>query len=272
MKFLKVTASKYIGPEGYTLRKSRDGLFSIFKDNVITKWGTDFATVRSAENFLDRHDYIHASADTLPISDDDIDFIQLAYAPIFADLKLSKNTEGSYKVVVASKKKLFEDASSLICELDKLSGSIFASVTYRGTEFRGKKLDYIIAKKSKGGAGGAASRLKKGSGDYQKDERRKTPQEIARNLIRVKSSNVWAYGIEIKDRKDKVGDVYVQFKGKNGGPQDVYVYYDVPILLWRKVLSAPSKGNAVWRLLRNDFYYSKLTGDKRGKLPNAINH
>ena len=98
-------------------------------------------------------------------------------------------------------------------------------------------------------------------------------KDITKSMVRVKSSNVWSYAINIRDRHDPVGDVYVQFKGDHGGPGDVYVYYDIPIRVWKKILSATSKGHAVWQYLRNNSNgYSKLTGDKRGKLPNAINH
>ncbi len=97
-------------------------------------------------------------------------------------------------------------------------------------------------------------------------------KDITRSMVRVKSSNVWAYNINVKDRKSNVGDVYVQFKGPRGGPDDVYVYYDVPTNVYRKIVTAPSKGHAVWQYLRNKYLYSKLTGDKRGKLKNAINH
>lgn len=92
------------------------------------------------------------------------------------------------------------------------------------------------------------------------------------NLVRVKSSNLWSYGINIKNRGDNTGDLYIQFKGKTGGPGDVYMYYDVPIKLYRRMISAPSKGHFFWEFIRNAFKYSKLTGDKRGKLKNAVNH
>lgn len=287
MKFYKVTASKYIGTDGYTLRKGRDGSFSIFKDSVITEWGTSFTTVRSAENFLERHDYIHASIDKLPISKDDLEALKEIYN--FKEIKPGLFKAGNLKLIVPDDfntshqvmlesstkniKRTISCADTLFRTLDKIGvDSVFASVVYRGTDLRDSDLDYIFAKKSRGGAGGATSRLKQGSGDYEKQKRR-TPQEISRNLIRVKSSNVWAYGVEIKDRKDKVGDVYVQFKGKNGGPDGgLYVYYDVPITIWRRILSYPSKGAAIWKFLRNNYMYSKLTGDKRGRLPNAINH
>lgn len=96
-------------------------------------------------------------------------------------------------------------------------------------------------------------------------------REIAKNMVRVKSSNVWSYNINIREYGDDTGDVYVQFKGDKGGPGDVYVYYDVPVNVYRRWHSAPSKGHYFWRYIRNNFKYSKLTGDKRGKLANAIN-
>lgn len=96
-------------------------------------------------------------------------------------------------------------------------------------------------------------------------------RDLSKNLVRVKSSNLWAYTISIKDNKSKVGDVLCQFKGKNGGPGDIYMYYDVPVSLWRKWLTAPSKGHFFWQYIRNNFYYRKLTGNKKGVLKNAIN-
>lgn len=96
-------------------------------------------------------------------------------------------------------------------------------------------------------------------------------KDLSKNLVRVRSSNVWSYGLNIKDRKDKTGDLVVQFKSKNGGAGDVYIYYDVPIVVYRRWQSAPSKGHYFWVYIRNNFKYSKLTGDKRGKLANAVN-
>lgn len=95
-------------------------------------------------------------------------------------------------------------------------------------------------------------------------------KDLASNLSRVKSSNIWSYGFNMKDRHDKKGDIVVQFKGKHGGPGDVYIYYDVPFIVYRRWQSAPSKGHYFWMYIRNIFKYSKLTGDKRGKLKNAI--
>lgn len=96
-------------------------------------------------------------------------------------------------------------------------------------------------------------------------------KNLAQNLVRVRSSNVWSYGINIRDRKDKTGDVIVQFKSKNGGAGDIYIYYDVPKNIFNRWQSAPSKGHCFWVYIRNNFKYSKLTGDKIGKLENAIN-
>ena len=96
-------------------------------------------------------------------------------------------------------------------------------------------------------------------------------RDITKNMVRVRSSNMWSYTINVKQMGDDTGDVYVQFKNANGGPGDVYVYYDVPIRIYRKWLSAPSKGHYFWVYIRDNYKYSKLTGDKRGKLKNAVN-
>lgn len=98
-----------------------------------------------------------------------------------------------------------------------------------------------------------------------------TTRDIAQHIVRVRSSNVWGYNINIRKNGDRTGDVYVQFKGNQGGPGDIYVYYDVPVSVYRKWVVAPSKGHFFWANLRNNFKYSKLTGDRRGKLANAIN-
>lgn len=97
-------------------------------------------------------------------------------------------------------------------------------------------------------------------------------RDVSKNMVRVKSSNIWSYCIDIKNRGDKFGTVYVQFKGKEGGPNGgLYRYYDVPIKLWRQWIGANSKGHFFWKNIRNAFKYSKLDGDRRGKLPNAVN-
>ena len=96
-------------------------------------------------------------------------------------------------------------------------------------------------------------------------------KDITNNLVRVKSSNVWSYGINIRNNGDRTGDVYAQFKDKNGGPGNIYVYYDVPIEVYRRWVTAPSKGHYFWLYIRNNYQYAKLTGDKRTKLRNGVN-
>lgn len=96
-------------------------------------------------------------------------------------------------------------------------------------------------------------------------------RDLSAKLSRVKSSNLWSYAFDIKDAKDKFGTMLIQFKGTKGGPGDIYQYFDVPVNLWRRFISAASKGHFFWVYIRNNFKYRKLTGDKRGKLPNAVN-
>lgn len=96
-------------------------------------------------------------------------------------------------------------------------------------------------------------------------------RDLTSNMVRVKSSNIWSYSMDIQNAGDDTGDVVVQFKGTKGGPGDIYIYYDVPVVVYRRWHTAPSKGHYFWVNIRNHFKYSKLTGDKRGKLPNAIN-
>ena len=98
-------------------------------------------------------------------------------------------------------------------------------------------------------------------------------QTVKNILNRVKSSNVWAFGMDRDsiNTEDDTGDLVVQFKNKTGGPGDIYIYYDVPTALYRKWVTTPSKGAWFWKNIRHRFFYSKLTGNKRGVLPNAIN-
>lgn len=95
-------------------------------------------------------------------------------------------------------------------------------------------------------------------------------QELSNKLLRVKSSNVWAYAFQPKT--SDFGDMLMQFKGERGGPGDKYIYYGVPTKLWQKLVAAPSKGHAFWKWIRNNpkIRYAKLTGDKRTHLPNGL--
>ena len=95
-----------------------------------------------------------------------------------------------------------------------------------------------------------------------------TTQDFVKKLARVKSSNVWSYAFQPKD--ERVGDMLMQFKKKDGGPGDIYIYYNVPTKLWQRFVAAPSVGHFFWANVRNVFTYAKLTGDKRTHLPNGI--
>lgn len=104
---------------------------------------------------------------------------------------------------------------------------------------------------------------------HDNSRRNKTStQDFVKKLARVKSSNVWSYAFQPKT--DKIGDMLMQFKRKDGGPGDIYIYYDVPSKIWQRLVAAPSKGHAFWELIRNIYTYAKLTGDKRTHLPNGI--
>lgn len=109
----------------------------------------------------------------------------------------------------------------------------------------------------------------KGFNRHDTSKRNKTTtQDFVKKLARVKSSNVWSYAFQPKD--EKLGDMLMQFKRKDGGPGDIYIYYNVPTKIWQRLVAAPSKGHAFWALIRNVFTYAKLTGDKRTHLPNGI--
>ena len=87
-------------------------------------------------------------------------------------------------------------------------------------------------------------------------------------MIRCKSSNVWGYSYE--PGNDGFGTMYIQFKDANGRAGDVYAYYDVPSKVYQRWVGTGSKGHFFWQFIRNQFQYAKLTGDKKGVLPNAV--
>ena len=96
-------------------------------------------------------------------------------------------------------------------------------------------------------------------------------RDITKNMVRVKSSNLWSYAINQRNTQDRTGDVYVQFKGRNGGPGDVYVFYDVPVNIYKRWAGASSKGHYFWQYIRGKFRFAKLTGDKRTKQKGGVN-
>lgn len=104
-----------------------------------------------------------------------------------------------------------------------------------------------------------------------RNKRKQSSRDITKHMVRCRSSNVWSYAFDI-DQDSNEGTMYVQFKNAMGGAGDIYRYYEVPLKIYQKFVAAPSKGHSVWKYLRNNFSYSKLTGDKRGKLKNAVNY
>jgi hypothetical protein len=103
-----------------------------------------------------------------------------------------------------------------------------------------------------------------------RNKRKKTSRNITDHMVRCRSSNIWSYAYDIENGEN-VGTMYVQFKNSTGGPGDIYRYYEVPLKIYRKFVAAPSKGHSHWKYIRHKYLYSKLTGDKTGKLQNAVN-
>ena len=68
------------------------------------------------------------------------------------------------------------------------------------------------------------------------------------SLVQVESSNVKAIGYDADTRR-----LLVQFK-KSG----LYQYEDVPGVVYHSFLTAPSKGQFVWRQLRGHYPYTKI--------------
>ena len=68
------------------------------------------------------------------------------------------------------------------------------------------------------------------------------------------SSNVSAFAYDPANRMR-----YVKFLSKDGGPEPTYVYYDVEAGVYDQFFAAPSKGKAVWQLLRDRYEYARLS-------------
>lgn len=218
--------------------------------SVIPSWQNGFECIEAAKHFIKKHKNL--SAEKAGMSREDIQFLidtygfkqnpemlELRTGNQFITLKPYMNrVQMNVQDSRSSSAYEYESIDDLTAELDKVieATQVIASSKVQTVAF-------IFA---------ASSR------------------EIAKNMVRVKSSNVWSYTLDVKSNKDNTGTLYIQYKNKNGGPGDVYCYYNVPIKLWRRFISAPSKGNFVWRFIRNTFLYSKLTGDKRTHLKNGI--
>lgn len=100
---------------------------------------------------------------------------------------------------------------------------------------------------------------------------KRNSRDVTNHMVRCRSSNVWGYAFEIDPDAD-FGTLYMQFKNATGGPGDIYRYYEVHYKVYQKLVATPSKGHYFHKYIRNKYQYSKLTGDKRGKLPNAVNY
>lgn len=255
LKFIQASRNTFVSASDYRLVKSSDS-YHLTKSDRLVKWEPlgGFQSVKAAEEFLNARDYENATVDKIGISTDDFAYVLEAYnfknkdenrwiAEVDDTILILDATEDEFilneQTGNETTAKSFDNVSDLILELD----SFFSDEDiYSSKSIIIKAITAAI-----------------------------NTRDLAQNLVRVKSSNVWAYGMNLRDRKDKTGEVVVQFKGDKGGPGDIYIYYDVPLVVWRKWLSATSKGHYFWMYIRNTYAYSKLTGDKRGKLPNAIN-
>lgn len=241
-----------------------DSKFYVKMGTQIPEWqGDGFESVTDAEDFLNKYDWEYATVNDLRPKDfqSDLVFLLLMYGFSRSDVP------GQY---------LKEMPDGYICINDlgnNQSVNVYTesgkSKTFESLDDVAKYLDDLLSLGEIEIFSCAA--ICNPSETKTVVQAAITTRDLAKNLVRVKSSNVWAYTINIKDRHDKVGDVLVQFKGPKGGPGDIYLYYDVPVTLWRRWLSAPSKGHFFWAYIRNTFSYRKLTGDRKGKLKNAIN-
>ena len=257
LKFIQASRFKYVSASDYFLVKGSDA-YRLYKTGDQVKWqpAAAFHTVAAAESFINSRNYVNASVDFIDIASDDFAYILEAYA---------------FKQVDENKwaTKINEDTVFLVFDDDEIMLSVESPS--KRTEIRtfNRLDDLMLALDSfyENGDIYTSTAIKVG----QYISAAINVRDLAKNLVRVRSSNVWAYGMNLRDRKDKAGEVLVQFKGKNGGPGDIYIYYEVPLVVWRKWLSATSKGHYFWQYIRNTYAYSKLTGDKRGKLRNAIN-
>lgn len=71
-------------------------------------------------------------------------------------------------------------------------------------------------------------------------------------MIPVESSNVSAFGYD----EDK-NILYVKFLGKDGSDR-LYSYYDVEPDVYSAFMESDSKGQFVWKYLRNRYNYARL--------------
>ena len=217
---------------------------------VIPSWQNGFSCIEAAEKFIIKHSIM--SADSTGITRDDIQFLIDTYGfnqnPEMLELRIC-NQFITLKPYVNKVQMNIQDTKST------------STYEYSTIDDLTLALDEIIDRVDVT----ASTKLQTVTFIFAA-----SAKQIAKNMVRVKSSNVWSYTMDVKSNKDNTGTLYIQYKNKNGGPGDVYCYYNVPVRLWRRFISAPSKGHFVWEFIRNSFLYAKLTGDKKTHLKNGI--
>jgi hypothetical protein len=72
-------------------------------------------------------------------------------------------------------------------------------------------------------------------------------------MIPVESSNVSKFGYD-----DTNQILYVAFKDKANGPDRMYAYYDVEPDVYTTFMESDSKGQFVWKYLRNRYEYARI--------------
>jgi hypothetical protein len=264
-------------PYGSTWYEARDG----------------FRTIADAENWLNMHDWETATVRQIEKNDESFSshFSEFTKAMEMLGFEPSKDNfygntpvyEGFYKIEepLASE---YENPSYKRIEVRVMYYENEISVDYWINHQRvpkslkpkesasvDKTIKAIERFLSKHGIDIFASTMMVATTDRQSIMAAINTRDLSRNLARTRSSNIWAYGINVRNYKDKVGDVVVQFKDKTGGPGHVYIYYDVPVRVYQRWMSSPSKGHYFWQYIRPIYKYSKLTGNKRGVLPHAVN-
>lgn len=226
-------------------------------------WGREFDTIEAAEKWLNWHDYANATADMicLPAQNREND-AELIEAATFLGFE-----SGPDAYIWSNSKIQIEAAISIgqadLTYIDATTGKQFKHYTtidaaslIRHVEKTLRKHGHTLFNTFKTTISAAIN-----------------TRELTSDIIRCKSSNVWGYKFNVRKQGDQTGDLIMQFKGKNGGPGGgLYIFFDVPVRTYRRLIAGPSIGHNFWVYIRNNFKYSRLDGSKRGVLPNAVNN
>ena len=183
-----------------------------------------FRTLGEAQDWLNKHDWENATVYHIDVDTD----IQSQYDAEFQDamnmLGLEKDTDPFYSNTDVYKMSVITDSGKYIdvrvikyddvLEVDywidnkrvpnssKPADTSNISKTVRNIERMFKKHGYeifanttIISKNDRVAVMAAIN-----------------TKNMSQDLVRVRSSNLWSYGLNIKNRKDKTGDILIQFK------------------------------------------------------------